>query len=113
MKACHEVPEHRARHGAMIISKVFWGKTKASAAELENCAGWKLLGEQSIPLQLHGVKKIQLELMEELFPSRIIAADSTTKVINVIQEKEYLRAEQYIDQRGKIQNGLHQTNRNF
>ena len=51
------VPEHRARHGATIISKVFWGKTKASAAELENCAGWKLLGEQSIPLELHGGKK--------------------------------------------------------
>ena len=108
------IPEHRARHGATIISKVFWGKTKASAAELENCAGWKLLGEENIPLQLHGVKKkIQLELMEELFPSRIIAADYTTKVIDVIQEKEYLRAEQYIDQRDKIQNGLHQTNWNF
>ena len=68
---------------------------------------------QSIPLLLHGVKKIQLELMEELFPSRIIVADSTTKIINVILEKDYLRAEQYIDQRGKIQIGLHQTNRNF
>ena len=106
--------EHRARHGATIITKVFWGKSEVSAAELENCAGWKLLGEQSIPLQLHGVKKyIQLELMEELFPSRIIAADYTTKAIDVILEREYLRAEQYIDQRGKIQNGLHQTNWNF
>ena len=66
---------------------MFWGKIKASAAGLENCGGWKLLGEQSIPLQLHGVKKIQLELMEELFPSRIIVADYTTKVINVILEK--------------------------
>ena len=107
------VPEHRARHGPTIIPKVFWLKTKASVAELENCAGWKLLGEQSIPLQLHGVKKIQLELMEELFPSRIIVADYTTKVIDVILEKKYLRAEQYIDLMGQIQNSLHQTNQNI
>ena len=49
--------------------------------------------EQSIPLQLHGVIKIQLELMDKLFPPRIIAAESIIKDIDVFLGKDFLKAE--------------------
>ena len=69
--------------------------------------------ELSIPLQLHGVIKIQLDLMDKLFPSRIIAANSIINDIDVILGKDFLKAERYIVQMAEIQNGLHLTNMEF
>ena len=51
--------------------------------------------------------------MDKLFPSRIIAAESIIKDIDVIVGKDFLKAEQYIIQMGEIQNGLHLTNMEF
>ena len=42
----------------MIISKEPWDKSKASGVQLESSAEKKLVGEQGIPLQLHGVIEI-------------------------------------------------------
>ena len=53
------------------------------------------------------------DICQELFPSRIIVADSTTKVIDVILGKDDLEAEYFNDQMDIIQNSLQQTNRNF
>ena len=50
-------------------------KAKTSGAQLETPAKMKLIGVQGIPLQLHGWAQVSIKLGDEVFVTRVIAAD--------------------------------------
>ena len=63
----------------MLLSRGLWDKAGCKDS-LESVQGRKLVGVQGIPLNLHGAAQLQIQLKDELFPTKVIVADMLTKV---------------------------------
>jgi len=61
-----------------VLAKEVWDVlvVKTPEAPLESAAGKKLVGVQGTPLQLHGTAQVCLKLGNEVFPARVMVADS-------------------------------------
>jgi len=64
----------------------------------------KLVGVQGTPLQLHGTAQVCLKLGNEVFPARVMVADSLT--IDVILGRDFLKSHQCTIEMCKTQNVL-------
>lgn len=64
------------------MSKEFWDKAKGSNEQWREPRGKKLVGVQGIPLELHGVTQINIEMQGEQFATEAtVAGSKTTDII--------------------------------
>ena len=74
-----------------ILAKEHWDGIGGGETKLECCDTINLMGVQDIPLNVHGITQVQMELKEELFSTCVLVVDGLTQDVDAILGRDFLQ----------------------
>ena len=74
-----------------ILAAEHWDGIGGGGTQLECCDAINLMGVQGIPLNVHGIAEVQMELKEELFSTSVLVVDGLAQDVDAILGRVFLR----------------------